>query len=92
MTGVALKVVARQLLAQSPAEVPILKCVRVAATFTMQCRGHCTAWCRRRRTACGVTGVAPRAVSWVLHRMWCRGHHTACGVAGIAPRGVADVA
>jgi hypothetical protein len=31
--GVAPKVVARRLLAQSLAEVPILKCVRAAATF-----------------------------------------------------------
>jgi hypothetical protein len=31
--GVAPRAVAKQSLAQSPAEVPILKCVRAAATF-----------------------------------------------------------
>jgi hypothetical protein len=33
MIGVAPKAVAKRSLAQSPAEVPILKCVRAAATF-----------------------------------------------------------
>jgi len=51
-------------------------------------------WCCRCRTACGVAGVAPRAVlrasnhavSWASHSGWCCGRRTAGGVAGIAPR------